>query len=186
MAEGDHVISQTKKCKLISAARHRESELALVKEQSSVAHAPWMYHGTTESYFNKILNGRTIGLFVIDTDDDGIGAVINLNEPVGGGFCSAHLGYFTAATKMRKGLMTEGLALALDYAFVSLDFHRLEANIQPPNTASKALVAKLGFRLEGFSPAYLKIGGAWRDHERYALLAEEWISSPVRTRILFS
>ena len=71
--------------------------------------------------------------------------------------------------------MKEGLALSLDYALQTLDFHRLEANIQPGNHASIALVQSLGFRLEGFSPAYLKIGGQWRDHARYAILAEEWL-----------
>jgi ribosomal-protein-alanine N-acetyltransferase len=36
------------------------------------------------------------------------------------------------------------------------------------------LVQSLGFRLEGYSPRYLKIAGRWRDHERWALLKDEW------------
>jgi ribosomal-protein-alanine N-acetyltransferase len=42
------------------------------------------------------------------------------------------------------------------------------------NRASVALVRRLGFRREGYSRRYLKIGGRWRDHERWALLAEDW------------
>jgi len=44
------------------------------------------------------------------------------------------------------------LGLALDPAFQQLGFHRLEANIQPANLASGAVVSRLGFRKEGFSP----------------------------------
>ncbi len=70
--------------------------------------------------------------------------------------------------------MTKGLKLALDEAFFTLKLHRLEANIQPGNKASKNLVKRLGFRLEGFSPRFLEVGNKWRDHERWAITAEEW------------
>jgi ribosomal-protein-alanine N-acetyltransferase len=70
--------------------------------------------------------------------------------------------------------MTAGLTVVLDRVFGPLKLHRIEANVQPENLASKKLLLRLGFRLEGFSPRYLKINGRWRDHERYALLSEEW------------
>ena len=70
--------------------------------------------------------------------------------------------------------MFEGVCLAIVYAFNDLNLHRLEANIQPENQASINLVQRLGFEKEGFSPQYLKINGEWRDHERWALTAENW------------
>ena len=89
-------------------------------------------------------------------------------------FQSAYLGYWIGAPYARQGYMKEGLALVLTEAFRRLKLHRLEANIQPENTASRRLVEGLGFRLEGYSPRYLKISGRWRDHERWAILREEW------------
>lgn len=171
---GELTLRRGLRCNLVVPDLLRAHEMDAAIESSRAAHIPWVYHGSAEVYFQKLHNGRTIGLFVVDTADDAIACVINLNEPVGGGFSSAYLGYFTFVDKMRKGLMREGLALALDYAFDTLGFHRLEANIQPGNLPSIALVESLGFRLEGFSPGYLKIGGEWRDHNRYAILSEEW------------
>jgi ribosomal-protein-alanine N-acetyltransferase len=102
-----------------------------------------------------------------------IGA-INLSEIVRGNFQSAYLGYYVGAAYAGHGYMTEALQLMLGIAFRRLRLHRLEANIQPGNRASIRLVKRAGFRREGYSRRYLKIAGQWRDHERWALLADEW------------
>jgi ribosomal-protein-alanine N-acetyltransferase len=70
--------------------------------------------------------------------------------------------------------MSEALQLMLKYAFKKLKLHRLEANIQPGNAASIALVKRAGFVREGYSQRYLKVSGRWRDHERWAIIAEDW------------
>lgn len=80
-----------------------------------------------------------------------------------------------SCTPCGRGLFHEALRLVLAQAFApagqGLGLHRLEANIQPGNTASIALVRGAGFRLEGLSPAFLHVDGAWRDHERWAVTA---------------
>ena len=58
----------------------------------------------------------------------------------------------------------------------------LEANIQPVNVASIRLVRRAGFEREGYSPRYLKIGGRWRDHERWAMTRERYNAVRARTR----
>jgi ribosomal-protein-alanine N-acetyltransferase len=50
----------------------------------------------------------------------------------------------------------------------------VEANIQPQNRASIPLVKRAGFVREGYSRRYLKNGGQWRDHERWAILYDDW------------
>jgi ribosomal-protein-alanine N-acetyltransferase len=87
-------------------------------------------------------------------------------------FC--HLGYWIAEAHAGRGYMTEAIALGLRYCFTTLKLHRVEANIQPHNEASRRVVQRNGFRLEGFSPRYIKIRGRWADHERWAITVEEW------------
>jgi [ribosomal protein S5]-alanine N-acetyltransferase len=100
--------------------------------------------------------------------------VVNINNIVRGALQSGYLGYGAFASHAGRGLMTEGLRAVLGVAFDELDLHRVEANIQPSNERSIALVRRLGFEKEGYSPRYLKIDGDWRDHERWALRAEMW------------
>jgi ribosomal-protein-alanine N-acetyltransferase len=98
-----------------------------------------------------------------------VGAV-NLTSIVLGAFRSGYLGYFAFSGFAGRGFMQQGLLAVVQHAFRDLKLHRLEANIQPGNASSIALVRKCGFQKEGFSPAYLKIGGRWRDHERWAIV----------------
>lgn len=114
-------------------------------------------------------------LICLKSNDEIIG-VINFSQIFYGGFKNAYLGYYLFAEFSGKGLMTEALNLALKYAFNNLKLHRLEANIQPQNQASINLVKRCGFAKEGFSPKYLKIGGKWCDHERWAIIKENWES----------
>ena len=114
------------------------------------------------------------GRLVVLQESNEMAGVINLNEIVLGSFRSGYLGYYSFSPHARRGYMREGLSTMISWAFADRSLHRLEANIQPDNVASIELVRGLGFRLEGFSPRYLKIGGDWRDHERWALLADEW------------
>lgn len=100
--------------------------------------------------------------------------MINVSQIFHGAFRSAYLGYWIAQPYEGQGLMREALRLALRRVFVTLRLHRVEANIQPDNRRSIALVKALGFRREGYSPRYLKIDGAWRDHERFAITLEDW------------
>jgi len=109
--------------------------------------------------------------FICRKDNAHIAGVINISNMVLGSFRSGYLGYYLFAGHERQGLMREGLQTVVRQAFSSLKLHRLEANIQPGNAASIALVQSCGFAKEGFSPRYLKIAGRWRDHERWAILA---------------
>ncbi|HEY3518056.1 MAG TPA: GNAT family N-acetyltransferase [Gammaproteobacteria bacterium] len=124
-------------------------------------------------YVKSLANGNREG-FVVVTGRDDIAGVVNVNEIVRGGFQSAYLGYYAFEPFAGRGLLRAGLQLVISHCFGELRLHRLEANIQPQNARSIALVKSLGFRMEGFSPRYLKIGGRWRDHERWALLSDYW------------
>jgi ribosomal-protein-alanine N-acetyltransferase len=113
-----------------------------------------------------------VGYFVCLRGSDELAAVVNVSEIVHGAFRSAYLGYYAFTPHAGHGLMREGLMLVIDDVFRRLHLHRLEANVQPGNEASLGLVRRLGFRREGYSPRYLKVHGRWRDHERWAVLAD--------------
>lgn len=107
-------------------------------------------------------------------EDNAVMGSIALSQIFRGAFLNAYLGYQIGEEFAGQGYMTEAIQLMLRHAFVTLKLHRLEANIQPGNVASIALVRRAGFVREGYSKRYLKIGGRWRDHERWAILVEDW------------
>jgi [ribosomal protein S5]-alanine N-acetyltransferase len=145
--------------------------------QSRELHRPWAYPPERADQFDDLL-ARTrrddfFCLLACRKEDGAIAGVFNISQIVRGLFQSAFMGYYAHARHAGQGHMRDGMELVLDYAFGPLALHRLEANIQPGNAASIALAKGAGFRLEGYSPRYLLIGGQWRDHERYAITAED-------------
>jgi [ribosomal protein S5]-alanine N-acetyltransferase len=140
-------------------------------------HRPWLSPVSDET-FDQLLrcaaDERYAPHLVCRREDGAIVGFINISQIVRGGFQSGYLGYGGVAAHAGQGYMRQGLELVLSRAFTELRLHRLEANIQPGNAASIALVRGAGFVHEGFSERYLKIGGRWRDHERWAIRAEQW------------
>lgn len=174
MGEGDRV------CLRAPEADDAERFIAAVA-RSRELHRPWVSppadRASFEAYLGRVADPRMIGALVVSREPRDAGqlvGVINASEIVRGCFQSAYLGFYAFVGAAGRGLMTEGLALFCAHAFEDEQLHRLEANIQPDNARSLALAQRLGFSREGFSPRYLKIDGDWRDHERWALLVEDW------------
>ena len=71
------------------------------------------------------------------------------------------------------GVATAALALGLDHCFGSVMLHRVEATVRPENAASRAVLAKVGFREEGLLRRYLEVDRAWRDHLLVAITVDE-------------
>jgi [ribosomal protein S5]-alanine N-acetyltransferase len=149
-------------------------------------HRPWAYLADTSEAFRELLvraAAPSEAVFMIcRTEDGAIVGVASLGQIFLGNFRNAYLGYSAFAPFDGQGYMTEGLRLVLREAFGQLDLHRVEANIQPDNERSIALAERIGFRREGYSPRYLKIGGRWRDHVRYAMLAEDFLALEAERR----
>lgn len=135
-----------------------------------------------EQWVARSESERFRGFLVCRAGDNQMVGVVNLSEIVVGDFRSAYMGYHVFAPFARQGYMTQAMPQILTYVFATLRLHRVEANIQPVNTASRALVKRAGFRQEGYSPRYLKIAGRWRDHERWAMTAEDWKAAKVKSK----
>ena len=100
----------------------------------------------------------------------GVGAAAHVTH---GALRSAWIGYWVTKQSNGGGVATAALALGLDHAFGPVMLHRVEATVRPENLASRAVLAKAGFREEGLLKRYLDVDGAWRDHLLVAITVEE-------------
>jgi [ribosomal protein S5]-alanine N-acetyltransferase len=168
------------------AAGRDLEEFITLNRASAHLHRGLVSPPTKPEEFNAFLKrcrrADCLSLLVCRVDDGVIVGSINLSQIFRGGFQNAYLGYYVGAQYCGQRHMTEAIQLMLRYAFEHLKLHRLEANIQPGNVASIALVKRAGFIREGYSRRYLKICGRWRDHERWAVIAEDWRARGKRSR----
>jgi ribosomal-protein-alanine N-acetyltransferase len=110
--------------------------------------------------------------FVVTYEGQFVGQ-LTVNNVVRGALRSAQIGYWIDQAHAGRGIITTAVALATDHCFGPVGLHRIQVDIRPENAASRRVVAKLGFREEGYLQRYLDIDGAWRDHISYALTVEE-------------
>ena len=152
--------------------------IVALNRASRAFHRGWVTPPTDSAAFARWMTRcrqENVRCFLVCRLADGaIAGFFILSEIVRGKFQSAYLGYYAARSYAGKGYMREGMQLVLRHAFNAVKLHRVEANVQPENVASIALAKRSGFRLEGFSPRYLKVAGRWRDHQRWAILIDDW------------
>lgn len=150
-----------------------EAQFVAASKRSRRLHKPWVSppsnHEQFANYLGRFSTPASFGFMVMEGEQ--FAGAINISNIVRGPFQSGYLSYFAFIGFENRGVMTQAIRTTIRLAFGQLGLHRLEANIQPDNVASIALVRSCGFQLEGYSPRYLKIGGRWRDHERWARLA---------------
>jgi [ribosomal protein S5]-alanine N-acetyltransferase len=151
------------------------AELIAANRDNVHYHAPWIAPFTDETgfdqWFARGITDANVSLVARERTTRELVGVVNFNAIVMGVFRSAYAGYWGYARTGGRGLMTDALRAAVRYGFEELGLHRIEANIQPENVRSIALARRSGFVKEGFSPRYLFVGGAWRDHERWTIVA---------------
>jgi len=181
-------VSAESRVYLRAPVRADQAEFLGLMRASRSFHRPWATAPTDEERFSAYLGDAQRpdfeAMLLCRTVDHAILGFFNLSQITRRSLQSAYLGYAVGKQFAGKGYMREGIELVLRRAFLTLRLHRVEANIQPGNRASIALAKGAGFRREGFSPRYLKIGGRWRDHERWAILVEEWRERHAEGRML--
>ena len=168
----------TPRVRIEPISERRRDQVLTAMRRSVSYQRPWVQPPTTSADYDRLLERQATaefaGFLLVRRDDDELVGMCNLSQIFRGNLKSAYVGFGAVAGFAGKGYMREGVGLVISRAFGPLRLHRLEANVQPDNERSRALGRRLGFTQEGYSERYLKIGGRWRDHERWAILAENW------------
>lgn len=81
------------------------------------------------------------------------------------------VGFIISPEHQGKGYAVESLRGVLDFAFDQCGFHRLQANVLEGNDASRRVLEKCGFRLEGCLRENYRIGDTWHNDWLLGILA---------------
>lgn len=91
------------------------------------------------------------------------------------GSSRAELGYVLGRAHWRQGMMEEALRAFCGHLFTTEGIRRLEAEVDPANEPSNALLTRIGFVREGMlRKRWVAKGGEPYDTNIYGALAEEW------------
>ena len=88
------------------------------------------------------------------------------------------VGYVLGRQAWHQGYATEALRSVLGCAFTEWGIRRIEAEVNPDNSASTALLLRLGFVHEGRLRQRWVAKGRTYDTNIYGCLAAEWVQQP--------
>jgi len=141
-------------------------------------HRSWVQVPTSAKAFQRYVQEMNTvddqAYVAIRTDTKEMVGVVELQDIFRGDFQNAYLVYYGFVGQLQQGFMRNAVEQVIAKAFGAMKLHRLEANLQPNNLASIALLKACGFEKEGLSPKFLRKNGEWRDHERWALLNDRY------------
>lgn len=80
------------------------------------------------------------------------------------------IGYELMPEYWKKGIMFEALREIINFGFIQMNLHTIEANIDPQNSASLKLLEKLGFEKEGHIKDSFYFNGKFEDTAIYSLI----------------
>jgi RimJ/RimL family protein N-acetyltransferase len=137
-------------------------------------------HERLRKYRTEIAAGESVLLLIVRKSD---GAML--------GDCTlfdldvqsrrAEVGYSLAASAWGQGFIQETVGELLRFGFEALDLHRIEADIDPRNTASARSLERLGFVREGLRRERWIVEGEVSDSEMFGLLRREWAAGRGKT-----
>src|SRR6185503_7077762 len=79
----------------------------------------------------------------------------------------AEIGYLLHPDQQGKGIMQEALTAVLEYGFMVMKLHSVEANVNPGNVASMKLLERNNFNREGFFKESFYYNGKFLDSAVY-------------------
>lgn len=85
---------------------------------------------------------------------------------------SCELGYWLAQEHWGKGIMTSAVKAFCEFMFENYDINRIDAEIFAENAASKRVLEKAGFELEGVHKKKVYKYGEFADELTYALVKD--------------
>jgi ribosomal-protein-alanine N-acetyltransferase len=133
------------------------------------------YRRRLRLYAQEMRDDLGYAFFIFTEPDERLLGGVTLSNVRRGVTQAVTLGYWTGAPFAGQGCMSRAVAAILPFVFDDLRLHRVEAACLPQNIASQRVLQRNGFQREGLARRYLRIDGAWRDHELFAVVLEDFV-----------
>lgn len=164
---------------LCKVAPEDEEEFVALARDSADLHRGLIFAPTRADEFGEYLarfdGVGAVGFVVRLNRTRELAGLVNINQIVRSPDPRGSLGYGGFAATAGHGYVAEGVRLAVRYAFTELGLARLDAYVQPGNTASCKVVAEAGFRPVPSDRIVIQIAGGAREHVRWTLVRDDFV-----------